>query len=213
MYMCFSKTPALSPTGDAKPFDATGDGTILGEGLGLVVIKRLSDAERDGDRIYAVIRGVGSSSDGKGDAIYAPSASGQKKALQSAYSQAGVSPATIGLLEAHGTGTRVGDAVEVSALREVFGEADEPWCCLGSVKSQIGHTKAAAGAAGLIKASLALHHKVIPPTIKVKKPLEEVTTGRTPFYLAAEKRPWLPSGNSPRRAGVTGLAPQLPCSP
>jgi acyl transferase domain-containing protein/NAD(P)-dependent dehydrogenase (short-subunit alcohol dehydrogenase family) len=205
MYMCFSKTPALSPTGDAKPFDASGDGTILGEGLGLVVIKRLSDAERDGDRIYAVIRGVGSSSDGKGEAIYAPSAAGQKKSLLNAYSQSGVSPATIGLLEAHGTGTRVGDAVEVSALREVFGEADEPWCCLGSVKSQIGHTKAAAGAAGLIKASLALHHKVIPPTIKVKKPLEEVTTGRTPFYLAAEKRPWLPTGKSPRRAGVSAF--------
>jgi acyl transferase domain-containing protein/NAD(P)-dependent dehydrogenase (short-subunit alcohol dehydrogenase family)/acyl carrier protein len=205
MYMCFSKTPALSPSGDAKPFDASGDGTILGEGLGLVVIKRLSDAERDGDRIYAVIRGVGSSSDGKGEAIYAPSAAGQKKALLNAYSQAGVSPATIGLLEAHGTGTRVGDAVEVSALREVFGEADKPWCCLGSVKSQIGHTKAAAGAAGLIKASLALHHKVIPPTIKVKKPLEEVTAGRTPFYLAAEKRPWLHSGSSPRRAGVSAF--------
>ena len=205
MYMCFSKTPALSPTGDAKPFDASGDGTILGEGLGLVVIKRLSDAERDNDRIYAVIRGVGSSSDGKGDAIYAPSAAGQKNALINAYSQAGVSPETIGLLEAHGTGTRVGDAVEVSALREVYGEADAPWCCLGSVKSQIGHTKAAAGAAGLIKASLALHHKVIPPTIKVKKPLEEVTTGQTPFYLAAEKRPWLPSGKSPRRAGVSAF--------
>jgi acyl transferase domain-containing protein/NAD(P)-dependent dehydrogenase (short-subunit alcohol dehydrogenase family) len=205
MYMCFSKTPALSPTGDAKPFDASGDGTILGEGLGLVVIKRLSDAERDGDRIYAVIRGVGSSSDGKGDAIYAPSASGQKNALLNAYSQAGISPATIGLLEAHGTGTRVGDAVEVSALREVFGEADAPWCCLGSVKSQIGHTKAAAGAAGLIKASLALHHKVIPPTIKVTKPLQEVTTGRTPFYLAAEKRPWLSSGKPPRRAGVSAF--------
>ena len=194
MYMCFSKTPALSPTGNAKPFDSSGDGTILGEGLGLVVIKRLSDAERDNDRIYAVIRGVGSSSDGKGEAIYAPSATGQKKALLNAYSQAGISPGTIGLLEAHGTGTRVGDAVEVTALREVFGEADAPWCCLGSVKSQIGHTKAAAGAAGLIKASLALHHKVIPPTIKVTKPLDEVTAGRTPFYLAAEKRPWLQSG-------------------
>ena len=205
MYMCFSKTPALSPTGDVRPFDAAADGTILGEGLGIVVIKRLSDAERDGDRIYAVIRGVGSSSDGKGEAIYAPSAAGQKKALLDAYIQSGVNPESIGMVEAHGTGTRVGDAVEVSALREVFGEADTPWCSLGSVKSQIGHTKAAAGAAGLIKAALALHHKVLPPTAKVTKPLEEVTAGRTPFYLASEKRPWLPHGDAPRRAGVSAF--------
>jgi acyl transferase domain-containing protein/NAD(P)-dependent dehydrogenase (short-subunit alcohol dehydrogenase family) len=205
MYMCFSKTPALSPTGNAKPFDAAADGTILGEGLGIVVIKRLADAERDGDKIYAVIRGVGSSSDGKGDAIYAPSAAGQKKALINAYDRAGVTPDSIGLLEAHGTGTKVGDAVEVNALRDIFGEAATPWCLLGSVKSQIGHTKAAAGAAGLIKAALALHHKVLPPTIKVAKPLEEVTAGRTPFYLATEKRPWLRRGATPRRAGVSAF--------
>ncbi len=205
MYMCFSKTPALSPTGDAKPFDANGDGTILGEGLGLVVIKRLEDAERDGDRIYAVIKGIGSSSDGKGDAIYAPSAGGQKRALLNAYKTAGVSPESIGLLEAHGTGTKVGDAVEVSALREVYGEAERPWCALGSVKSQIGHTKAAAGAAGLIKAALALHHKIIPPTIKVATPLDEVTRGSSPFYISTEKRPWLPYDNAPRRAGVSAF--------
>ena len=205
MYMCFSKTPALSPTGNAKPFDAAADGTILGEGLGIVVIKRLADAERDGDKIYAVIRGVGSSSDGKGDAIYAPNAAGQKKALINAYNRAGVTPDSIGLLEAHGTGTKVGDAVEVNALRDVFGEAETPWCSLGSVKSQIGHTKAAAGAAGLIKAALALHHKVLPPTIKVEKPLEEVSAGRTPFYLTTEKRPWLSRGTAPRRAGVSAF--------
>ena len=205
MYMCFSKTPALSPTGDAKPFDASADGTILGEGLGVVVVKRLADAERDGDRIYAIIRGVGSSSDGKGDAIYAPSAGGQKKALLDAYERAGVAPKSIGLLEAHGTGTKVGDAVEVSALREVYGAATTPWCALGSVKSQIGHTKAAAGAAGLIKTALALHHKVIPPTIKVTAPLEGVTGESSPFYLTTEKRPWLAAGAAPRRAAVSAF--------
>ena len=205
MYMCFSKTPALSPSGNAKPFDASADGTILGEGLGIVVLKRLSDAERDGDRIYAVVRGVGSSSDGKGDAIYAPSSSGQKKALRNAYENAGVTPESIGLLEAHGTGTKVGDAVEVSALREVYGEAENPWCCLGSVKSQIGHAKAAAGAAGLIKAALALHHKVIPPTIKIQTPQKEITSGATPFYIATEKRPWFPRAGMPRRAGVSAF--------
>src|SRR5262249_30359558 len=119
-YMCFSKTPALSPSGDAKPFDANGDGTILGEGLGVVVLKRLADAERDGDTIYAVIRGLGSSSDGKGNAIYAPSAEGQRRCLRTAYEQAGVTPDTIELVEAHGTGTRVGDATEATALTEVF---------------------------------------------------------------------------------------------
>ncbi len=205
MYMCFSKTPALSPSGSAKPFDASADGTILGEGLGIVVIKRLADAERDGDNIYAVIRGIGSSSDGKGDAIYAPSAGGQKKALLNAYERAGVTPESIGMIEAHGTGTKVGDAVEVSALREVYGEAGSPWCSLGSVKSQIGHTKAAAGAAGLIKAALALHHKVLPPTIKVQKPQAEIISGQTPFYLAKTKRPWLQQGDAPRRAGVSAF--------
>ncbi|NJD90016.1 MAG: SDR family NAD(P)-dependent oxidoreductase [Geobacter sp.] len=205
MYMCFSKTPALSADGNAKPFSTDADGTTLGEGLGLVVIKRLADAERDGDKIYAVVKGIGSSSDGKGDAIYAPSADGQKRALLDAYSRAGVSPQSIGLLEAHGTGTKVGDAVEVSALREVYGEGDRPWCALGSVKSQIGHTKAAAGAAGLIKAALALHNKVIPPPIKVNSPLDEVSSGKTPFYLATEKRPWLPQGENPRRAAVSAF--------
>jgi acyl transferase domain-containing protein len=116
MFMCFSKTPALSPTGDAKPFDTTGDGTILGEGLGVVVLKRLADARRDGDTVYAVFRGVGTSSDGKGNAIYAPSADGQKRCLTAAYRAAGVTPDTIELVEAHGTGTKVGDAVEASAL-------------------------------------------------------------------------------------------------
>ena len=120
MYMCFSKTPALSPTGDARPFDADADGTILGEGLGVVVLKRLADARRDGDRVYAVIRSVGTSSDGKGQAVYAPSAAGQAKALRRAYAMAGISPATVELVEAHGTGTRVGDATELSALEEVY---------------------------------------------------------------------------------------------
>ena len=170
MYLCFSKTPALSPSGDAKPFDRGCDGTILGEGLGMIVLKRLADAERDGDRIYAVIKGIGSSSDGKGNAVYAPRAEGQRDALRRAYADAGITPDTIELVEAHGTGTRVGDATEVQALTEVFKEVrrEGTWAALGSVKSQIGHTKAAAGVAGLIKAALALDHKVLPPTIKVR---------------------------------------------
>ncbi|MCA8955931.1 MAG: SDR family NAD(P)-dependent oxidoreductase, partial [Planctomycetes bacterium] len=207
-YMCFSKTPALSPTGDARPFAADGDGTILGEGLGVCVMKRLADAERDGDRIYAVISGLGAASDGKGAAIYAPTAEGQARCLRDAYRQAGVDPRTVELLEAHGTGTKVGDATEIRGLDAVFGaarrEGEPPWCALGSVKSMIGHTKAAAGAAGLIKAALALHHQVLPPTLKVTRPnpaLDEAT----PFYVNTEKRPWLPHGDHPRRAAVSAF--------
>jgi acyl transferase domain-containing protein/NAD(P)-dependent dehydrogenase (short-subunit alcohol dehydrogenase family)/acyl carrier protein len=205
MYMCFSKTPALSPTGDAKPFATDADGTILGEGLGIVVLKRLADAERDGNRIYAVIKGMGTSSDGKGNAIYAPSSAGQVDCLRDAYRAAGVTPDTIELIEAHGTGTKVGDAAEMAGLTEVFRDASmkRSWCALGSVKSQLGHTKAAAGAAGLIKAALALYHKVLPPTIKVANPLVE--PGATPFYVNTECRPWLPRDAHPRRAGVSAF--------
>jgi acyl transferase domain-containing protein/NAD(P)-dependent dehydrogenase (short-subunit alcohol dehydrogenase family) len=207
MYMCFSKTPALSPTGDARPFDAGADGTILGEGLGLVVLKRLADARRDGDRIYAVIRSLGTSSDGKGQAVYAPSTAGQVKALKEAYTAAGASPATVELVEAHGTGTKVGDATELAALEEVYRDtrAGSSWCALGSVKSQIGHTKAAAGAAGLIKAALALYHKVLPPTSKAERPIERLTAGDSPFYLNARARPWLPRPDHPRRAAVSAF--------
>jgi acyl transferase domain-containing protein/acyl carrier protein len=207
MYMCFSKTPALSPTGDAKPFDADGDGTILGEGLGVVVLKRLADAERDGDTVYAVIRGIGSSSDGKGNAIYAPSAAGQKKCLNNAYTLAGVTPDTIELVEAHGTGTKVGDATEATALTELFrnGSKTRPWAAIGSVKSQIGHTKAAAGAASLIKAVLALHYKVLPPTIKVTQPVEPLASPDSPFYVNTRMRPWLPRAEHPRRAALSAF--------
>ncbi|MFM9970033.1 MAG: SDR family NAD(P)-dependent oxidoreductase [Burkholderiales bacterium] len=207
MYMCFSKTPALSPSGDAKPFNSDCDGTVLGEGLGMLVLKRLEDATRDGDRIYAVLKGTASSSDGRSSAIYAPRADGQKLALQRAYEIAGVTPDTIGLVEAHGTGTKVGDATELSSLREVFTSAgrDGSWCALGSVKSQIGHTKAAAGVAGIIKAAMALHQKVLPPTIKVSQPLAGAAPGRSPFYVNTRKRPWLPEPAHPRRAGVSAL--------
>ncbi len=207
MYMCFSKTPALSPTGASRPFAAGGDGTILGEGLGVVVLKRLADAQRDGDKIHAVIRGIGSSSDGKGNAVYAPSSAGQVKCLLSAYGQAGISPATIELVEAHGTGTKVGDAVEAKALDQVYreGKSEGTWCALGSVKSMVGHTKAAAGIAGLIKAALALEQKVLPPTIKVDRPLETLEAGKSALYVNTEKRPWVGRSEHPRRAGVSAF--------
>lgn len=208
MYTCFSKTPALSPSGDVRAYDQDGDGTMLGEGLGVMVLKRLEEARADGDRIYAVIRSVGSSSDGKGAAIFAPTADGQRRALNNAYDSAGVNPGSVELVEGHGTGTAVGDAVEAEALSRVFGqspraEAGRPWCALGSVKSQIGHTKAAAGAAGLIKVALSLKAKTLPPAVKVKKPLLALTEPGTPFHLSSRCRPWFSAG--PRRAGVSAF--------
>ena len=208
MYLCFSKTPALSKSGDCRPFSDKADGTMLGEGFGMVALKRLEDAEKDGDRVYAVIRGVGSSSDGKGTAVYAPVPSGQAKAIRRAYAQAGYGPDSVDLIEAHGTGTIAGDAAEFEGLRMVFdetGREDRQWCALGSVKAQIGHTKAAAGAAGLVKAVLALHHKVIPPTIKVDAPNPKLDLPQSPFHLETRARPWIKSPSEPRRAGVSSF--------
>jgi len=207
MHMCFSKTHILSPTGDARPFSKDADGTVIGEGIGLLIFKRLEDAEKDGDRIYAVIRGIGSSSDGKSQSIYAPRAEGQAKALQMAYQKAGVDPLTIGLLEAHGTGTRVGDRVEFNALRQVFDSENRNGhkCALGSVKSMIGHTKAAAGAAGLIKTALSLHHKILPPTLKVDEPDPELGILDSPFYINTRTRPWFTANGNARRSGVSSF--------
>ncbi len=215
MYMCFSKTPALSPTGDAKPFDSEGDGTILGEGLGVVVLKRLADAQRDGDKVYAVLKGIGAASDGRGHAIYAPSADGQRKALRRAYAEAAVSPRSIELVEAHGTGTKVGDAVEIEALSSVYRQAEAQgphpmdaggsWCAIGSVKSMIGHTKSAAGIAGMIKLIKALQHHVLPPTLKVRQPLAQLQPGSAPVYVNARKRPWVNKTGQPRRAALSAF--------
>jgi malonyl CoA-acyl carrier protein transacylase len=164
--------------------------------------------------VYAVIRGIGSSSDGKGNAIYAPSAEGQRRCLRNAYSIAGVTPDTIELVEAHGTGTKVGDATEATALTEVYTNDSahagrspkaKPWCALGSVKSQIGHTKAAAGAASLIKVALSLHFKVLPPTIKVTQPVEPLGNPDSPFYVNTVMRPWLPRPEHPRRAALSAF--------
>ncbi|MDZ4688399.1 MAG: beta-ketoacyl synthase N-terminal-like domain-containing protein, partial [Planctomycetaceae bacterium] len=207
MYMCFSKTPALSATGDARPFADDADGTILGEGVGMLVLKRLADAERDGDRIYALIRGIGTSSDGAGNAVYAPKKEGQVRCLNDAYRVAGVSPATIELVEAHGTGTKVGDATEIAGLTEVYRASGRQgrWCALGSVKSQIGHTKAAAGAAGVLKAVLALRHRVLPTTIKVNQPQDVLLDADSPFAVCTQSRPWLPTADHPRRAAVSAF--------
>jgi len=207
MHMCFARTFILSPTGDSRPFSKDADGTVLGEGIGLLVLKRLEDAERDGDRIYAVIKGIGSSSDGKSQSIYSPKSEGQLEALRIAYENADTDPDSVELVEAHGTGTRVGDNVEFSALKRLFDESDKKAnkCALGSVKSMIGHTKAAAGSAGLIKAALALYNKVLPPTLKADEPDPKLGISDTPFYINTESRPWFSKKEHPRRSGVSAF--------
>ncbi len=212
MYVCFSKTPALSPTGDCRPFAKNADGTVLGEGLGMVALKRLGDAERDGNRIYAVIRGIGSGSDGRSKSIYAPRAEGQARTLRRAYESAGYGPETVELVEAHGTGTAAGDTAEFAALNEVFGSSATgakpgtgQWCALGSVKSQVGHTKAAAGAAGLFKIVMALHQKTLPPTLKAEESNPDLDLPNSPFYLNARARPWVRGADHPRRASLSSF--------
>ncbi|MGF1489000.1 MAG: beta-ketoacyl synthase N-terminal-like domain-containing protein [Prochloraceae cyanobacterium] len=206
-YLCFSKTPALSLKQQIRPFDIDSDGMMLGEGIGMMVLKRLKDAENDGDRIYAVIKGIGTSSDGKYKSIYAPSPQGQVKAIRRAYQNAGFAPKTVKLIEAHGTGTYVGDSAEFAAIDQVFSadKASYGSIALGSVKSQIGHTKGAAGAAGVIKAALALHHKILPPTINVTKPNPRLNIDKSPFYLNTETRPWVSLPEVPRRAAVSSF--------
>ena len=205
-YLCFSKTRALSPRGRCRTFDESADGIVISEGVAVLVLKRLADAERDGDRIYAVIKAVAGSSDGRDKGLTAPRPEGQVRALDRAYAKAGFSPATVGLIEAHGTGTVAGDQAEVESLSRVFNAARalRQSCAVGSVKSMIGHTKCAAAAASLMKVALALHHKVLPPTINVEKP-NPILAG-SPFYVNTEPRPWIHvDADHPRRAGVSSF--------
>ncbi|GAA3019412.1 hypothetical protein GCM10020229_33330 [Kitasatospora albolonga] len=201
MYLCFAKTPAFSKAGRIRPFDKEADGTLIGEGIGMLALRRLADAERDGNTIYAVIKGIGASSDGRFKSIYAPRKEGQMTALRRAYQDADCTPESIELFEAHGTGTAVGDATELSALAAVVAESTEArqFAAVGSVKSQIGHTKAAAGAAGLIKLSMALHHKLLPPTINVDEPNPAIDFENSPFYVNTETRPWIRDPERERR--------------
>jgi acyl transferase domain-containing protein len=207
-YLCFSKTLALSPRGQCRPFDVRADGIAISEGIAIVVLKRLADAARDGDRIYAVIKAVGGSSDGRDRGLTAPRPDGQVRALERAYAAAGFSPETLELVEAHGTGTVVGDQVEAESLTRVMKarRAMRQTCAIGSVKSMIGHTKPAAGVAGLIKVALSLYHRVLPATINVEQPNPRAFGPDSPLYVNTETRPWVerPDG-IPRRAGVSAF--------
>jgi len=207
-YFCFSKTQALSAKGTVCAFDENADGIVISEGVGVLVLKRLADAERDGDRVYAVIKGFGSSSDGRGAGMTVPTNTGQLRALRRAYENAGYPPSTIGLYEAHGTGTALGDRVELESLCRLLTESvadNKASCVVGSVKSLIGHTKGAAGVAGMIKTCLALHHRVLPGHIGVTKPLSVVGDPESPIRLLADAVPWIPRPGIPRRASVSAF--------
>lgn len=204
--MIFCQINALSRKQTLKAFDEAADGTLLGEGLGFAVLKRKEDAIRDGDRIYAVVKSVGVASDGRVLGLLAPRAEGQALAMKRAYDESGIAPDTIGLVEAHGTGVPVGDITEIESLRSVFGprKGERPSCALGTVKSMISHLIPAAGIAGFIKTCLALHHKVLPPTL-CEKPNPRLGLETTPFYINTETRPWIHGLKTPRRAAVNAF--------
>ncbi|MBW1880744.1 MAG: acyltransferase domain-containing protein, partial [Deltaproteobacteria bacterium] len=202
-YLLFTSVRALSPTGRSRPFDADADGVGLGEGVAVLVCKRLADAERDGDRIYAVVKGIAGASDGRSLGLTAPHKEGQVRALERAYARAGVSPAQVGLVEAHGTGTVVGDRTELTSLNEVYTRAGvrPGQVTLGSVKSNVGHTKCAAGLAGLVKVTLALHHQVLPPTLHIVRP-NPAWRADSPFVFRSRAAPWNGEG---RHAAVSAF--------
>jgi acyl transferase domain-containing protein len=204
----FKVARAISLTSTMRPFDEHADGTMCGEGVGSLVLKRLADAERDGDRIYAVVKGVGIASDGKGKAVMAPRLEGEVTAIRRAFEMAQVPPQSLELIECHGTATTVGDATELEALETVYGpaEAGRPVCAIGSVKSMIGHAMPASGAASLIKTALALYHRILPPTLNVTQPHPTLRKPDTRFYLNTESKPWIRAqGATPRRAAVSAF--------
>ena len=201
----FSAIGALSPT-HSSPFDARANGFVMGEGAGVLVLKRLSDAIRDEDEIFSVIRGIGGSSDGRGKGITAPSQRGQIQAIARAYSQAGYPAASVELVEAHGTSTKVGDATELSTLSRLWtGIEGSGKVAVGSIKSQIGHLKAAAGIAGIMKTVMALHHRTIPPSANFETPNPTVDWDRIPFFVPTQALEWPRPEAHPRRAGVSAF--------
>ncbi len=205
-FVKFCKIGALSATG-TRPYAAGADGFVMGEGAVTFVLKRLADAERDGDRIYAVIRGLGGSSDGKGKGITAPNPMGQKYCIRRAWQKAGVAPSPGDMIEGHGTSTPVGDVAEFESLTEVFKDFGLPpgSIPLGSVKSNIGHLKGAAGAAGILKAMFALKEKELPPSLNFNKPNPNIDFTGSPFYVNTELKPWDVRPGGVRRAAVSAF--------
>ncbi|MEM1366474.1 MAG: beta-ketoacyl synthase N-terminal-like domain-containing protein [Cyanobacteria bacterium P01_H01_bin.15] len=195
-----------APDGVCRAFDAQGKGTLFGNGVGIVVLKRLSAAIADRDHIYAVIKGSAINNDGADKvSLTAPSVSGQAAVIKAAIAKAGIEPETIGYVEGHGTGTPLGDPIEVAALNKAFGPARQKSCALGSVKSNIGHLDAAAGAAGLMKTVLALQNKTLPPSLNYGQPNPQIDFGQGPFFVNQQCRAWQTENERPRRAGVSSF--------
>jgi len=197
----------LSPDGHCRPFDEKAGGTVAGSGVGIVVLKRLEDAISDKDNIYAVIKGSAYNNDGSMKVGYtAPGVMGQTEVISSAYAMADVPMETIGYIEAHGTGTTLGDPIEVEALTDAFRQETDntKYCAIGSVKSNVGHLDTAAGVTGLIKAALSVYHGVIPPSINYTSPNPKINFDESPFYVNTELNEWKSNGN-PRRAGVSSF--------
>ncbi len=205
-FVKFCKIGALSGTG-TRPYAEGADGFVMGEGAVMFLLKRLADAERDGDRIYAVIRGLGGSSDGRGKGITAPNPVGQKICVRRAWENAGVVPTEGDMIEGHGTSTAVGDVAEAQSISEVFADygLSNGSIALGSVKSNIGHLKGAAGAAGILKAIFALYEKVLPPSLNFHRPNPDIDFSSIPFYVNTELRPWEKTEGVVRRAGVSAF--------
>ena len=205
-FVKFCKIGALSATG-TRPYAEGADGFVMGEGTAIFLLKRLGDAERDGDKIYAVLRGMGGSSDGKGKGITAPNPIGQKFAIERAWQNAGLSPATATLIEGHGTSTRVGDVVEVQSMIDVLSSfhLSSHSVALGSVKSNFGHLKGAAGAAGLLKIVLALRDKVLPPSVHCEHCNPDIDFAHSPLYVNTELQPWTMPADGVRRAGLSAF--------
>jgi acyl transferase domain-containing protein len=201
----FAEGEILSPDGHCRAFDDAAAGTVFGSGAGIVVLRRLEDAIRDRDNIHAVIRGSAVNNDGSQKAGYlAPSVDGQARAAAEALAVAGVGPGSVSYIEAHGTGTPVGDPIELAALAQAYGPGGKGFCGIGSLKTNIGHLDTAAGVASLIKVALAMRHGRIPASLNFSKPNSRIDLAATPFQVAAAAQPW-PRSGAPRRAAVNSL--------
>jgi acyl transferase domain-containing protein len=197
----------LSPDGHCRTFDAEGQGTVMGNGVGIVVLKRLSEALQDGDNVLAVIKGFGLNNDGSNRVGYtAPGVNGQASAIRMAQEMAGIGPDSTGYIEAHGTATALGDPVEIAALTKAFREHTQKkqYCAIGSLKSNVGHLSSAAGVAGLIKGVLVVRHGQIPPSLHYKQPNQQIDFAKTPFFVPTKLMDW-PKNGYPRRAGVSAF--------
>jgi len=204
--LVFRQLNAVSKSGCSRPFTSGADGMLPGEGAGVVILKRRGDAEWDDDRIYAVIQGIGLASDGKSPSLAAPSATGHARAIRTAYRRSGIDPASVMLIEGHGLGVPAADRAELLALKAIFPPPRHGYRTLGAVSSMIGHAMPAAGMAGLIKSALALHHRVLPPTLDADKPHPLLAKPGSAFSLNRTARPWIhPDPDTPRRAGVNAF--------